>query len=152
MIKFSCFCAIFALPMLLGCHLDDSTKWLHPRQCAIKNETNRKMETVELDLVLEKWQIVPISLLPGETKVVALPEGKIPNMVTLSWDESRQGHITSLMSLDSIDLDYTGDILFTIYDMNHSRPKVETVDLSKLGIKEEEVAVPNGVQESAPGN
>lgn len=144
--RFCCLCVLAALTVLLGCnYFDDSPQWLHPRQCAIKNGTKAKVETVVLRLVVEKWEIVPISLLPGETKVVALPDGKIPNMVMLGWDDSPQDSIRALMYLDAIDLDYQGDILFTIYDREVSLPKVETVDLDKLGINREEASAPDDV-------
>ena len=110
----SCFCVMFALAMLLGCNLDDSTQWLHPRRCAIKNDTKRKMETVVLRLVVEKWEIVPTSLLPGETKVVALPGGKIPDSVILGWDHSSQGSTRAHMSLEFIDSDGLVELFYLL--------------------------------------
>lgn len=141
-----CFCILVALTASLGCNRDDSVQWLHPRKCAIRNATNQKMDAVEMSLVTEKWEIAPMSILPGETRVVALPEGKIPNMVLLGWDEAPRKIVSSLIYLDSIDSEYDGDILFTIFDMNISRPKVEAIDLSKVEINGENASVPEDIQ------
>jgi len=110
-------------------------QWIHPARCAIKNGGDSPITEVWLILAPAKWQTLPIDLQPAETKEVSLPDGRFPNLITVSWSENAMKRISITMTTNNCPADYRGDVLVTIFSQLQD-PTIEPVTDVRKAITE----------------
>ena len=100
--------------------------WIHPKRCAIRNDTSRDIKQVKLINTRALWSSGEQSIPGRETKFIDLPEGELPNPVGVTWDVTENCTWTLFPKFENVPPGYDGDILFVITEQGVT---VETAEL-----------------------